>query len=118
MVEIEAKTFQHWRGMNGATAYHLIERHADGWPDISLMMEAWLAANTEALKDAISGLLRFHQEGDDGAELPREYWSPGYREAVECAEALVGPNVDGTGPCLHGSGGQQGSAAPEPSSGD
>lgn len=27
-------------------------------------------------------------------------------------------NVDVTGPCLHGSGGQQGSAAPEPSSGD
>lgn len=48
MTETEAETFQHWRGMNGATAYHLIERHADGWPDISMMMAAWLKANTEA----------------------------------------------------------------------
>lgn len=103
MTETEAKTFQHWRGMNGATAYHLIERHADGWPDISVMMEAWLAANTEALKAAITGLLRFHQEGDDGAELPREYWSPGYREAVETAEALVGSNAQAQAPAVGGS---------------
>jgi hypothetical protein len=57
--------------------------------------EAWeLSAETgcEALKTAITGLLKFHQEGDDGAELPREYWSTGYREAVEIAEALVGSN--------------------------
>ena len=49
------------------------------------------------LRAAIVGLLRFHQEGDDGAELPREYWSPGYREAVEAAEALVGSNDPNSG---------------------
>jgi hypothetical protein len=58
-----------------------------------------LVANAKAgaLKAAITGLLKFHQEGDDGAELPREYWSPGYREAVEHAEALVGSNVEVSG---------------------
>lgn len=56
-----------------------------------------LANEIERLRAAIVGLLRFHQEGDDGAELPREYWSPGYREAVETAEALVGSNLEVTG---------------------
>ena len=93
MTETEAETCQQWRGMAGNTAFHLIERHADGWEDIAMMMEAWHRANTEELRAAITGLLKFHQEGDDGAELPREYWSPGYREAVEVAEALVGSNV-------------------------
>ena len=37
---------QEWTGMDGATAYWLIQRHADGWPDISKMMGEWLAANT------------------------------------------------------------------------
>lgn len=41
----EAKTFQRWEGMDGATAWHLIERHAEGWGDIARMMEAWLQAN-------------------------------------------------------------------------
>lgn len=52
----------------------------------------------DALKAAITGLLKYHQDGDDGAELPREYWSPGYREAVEIAEALVGSNARVEGP--------------------
>ncbi len=36
---------QDWAAMDGATAYHLIERHADGWDDIRLMMTEWLTAN-------------------------------------------------------------------------
>lgn len=36
---------QHWKGMDGATAALLIERHADGWGDTRAMMEAWLKAN-------------------------------------------------------------------------
>lgn len=39
------------------------------------------------------------------------------RERFRITDAAT-PNVDVTGPCLHGSGGQQGSTAPEPSSGD
>jgi len=37
---------QQWKGMDGAIAFHLIERHADGWNDIRKMMEEWLSANT------------------------------------------------------------------------
>ena len=36
---------QDWKGMDGATAWLLINRHADGWGDTRAMMEAWLAAN-------------------------------------------------------------------------
>ena len=37
---------QNWQGMDGATAWHLIDRHADGWADVAKMMGEWLAANT------------------------------------------------------------------------
>ena len=37
---------QKWAEMDGAIAFHLIERHADGWNDIRKMMEEWLSANT------------------------------------------------------------------------
>jgi hypothetical protein len=36
---------QDWAGMDGATAWHLIDRHADGWADVAKMMGEWLAAN-------------------------------------------------------------------------
>ena len=53
----EARTFQHWAGMDGATAFHLIERHSDGWGDVAQMMSAWLEANkTPNVK--LTGLLR------------------------------------------------------------
>lgn len=47
MTREEAQTFQSWRGMDGACAFHLIERHANGWADVARMMDAWLAANRE-----------------------------------------------------------------------
>lgn len=37
---------QQWKGMDGAIAFHLIERHADNLEDIRKMMEEWLSANT------------------------------------------------------------------------
>jgi hypothetical protein len=37
---------QEWKGMTGSCAFLLIERHADGWGDIELMMGEWLAANS------------------------------------------------------------------------
>lgn len=36
---------QGWAGMDGAIAWHLIERHAETWADIRMMMNEWLAAN-------------------------------------------------------------------------
>ena len=41
---------QKWAGMDGAIAFHLIERHADGWNDIRKMMGEWLSANTPQQK--------------------------------------------------------------------
>ena len=45
---------QNWRGMDGAIAFHLIERHADNWADAGKMMREWLDANRaiEAAKEA------------------------------------------------------------------
>lgn len=37
---------QNWEGMDGASAFQIIERHADGWADIGKMMQEWLDANT------------------------------------------------------------------------
>lgn len=37
---------QDWAGMDGATAWHLIHRHADGWGDVGKMMDEWRKANT------------------------------------------------------------------------
>lgn len=47
MTREEAQPLQAWRGMNGASAFQLIERHANGWGDVELMMQAWLDANRE-----------------------------------------------------------------------
>lgn len=47
----EAQTFQSWKGMDGACAFHLIERHANGWGDVGRMMDAWLTANREPPND-------------------------------------------------------------------
>jgi hypothetical protein len=44
---VEANS-QNWAGMDGAVAWHLIDRHADNWADVGKMMDEWLAANTEA----------------------------------------------------------------------
>ena len=36
---------QDWAGMDGATAFHLIERHSDNWSDAHMMMDEWRLAN-------------------------------------------------------------------------
>ena len=51
MTNEEADKCQNWRGMDGAIAWHLIDRHADGWEEIGQMMDAWLRANREPLRD-------------------------------------------------------------------
>ena len=40
----EAENCQKWAELDGATAFHLIERHAVNWADTRLMMDAWLQA--------------------------------------------------------------------------
>lgn len=39
---------QQWKGMDGSTAWHLIDRHADNWADVGKMMDEWLKENSES----------------------------------------------------------------------
>jgi hypothetical protein len=49
---------QQWKGIDGAIAFHLIDRHADSWHEAARMMHAWrdanLPAEAEALRSALS----------------------------------------------------------------
>ena len=56
MTPEEADKYQHWAGMDGAIAWHLIERHADNWDEVGEMMNAWLRANIRKIdKEGITG---------------------------------------------------------------
>lgn len=55
MTREEAQTFQNWAGMDGACAFHLVERHANGWDDVARMMDAWLAANRKTPNARLTG---------------------------------------------------------------
>jgi hypothetical protein len=37
---------QDWKGMDGATAFWLIERHSNNWTDAKKMMNEWFEANS------------------------------------------------------------------------
>lgn len=52
MTPEEADKAQNWLGMDGATAWHLIDRHADNWNEVSELMNAWLRANVLAEREA------------------------------------------------------------------
>ena len=49
------KNSQDWKGMDGATAFWLVERHSNHWDDARLMMEEWLKANTHPVKELNAG---------------------------------------------------------------
>lgn len=44
-------TSQDWARLDGATAFHLIERHADGWSEVGHMMESWRSARQRDSRD-------------------------------------------------------------------
>ena len=48
MTPQEADEYQNWTALDGATAWHLIERHADNWNEVGEMMDAWLRARTKS----------------------------------------------------------------------
>jgi hypothetical protein len=50
----QARVAQLWAGMDGAVAFHLIERHGQGWADIGQMMDAWLEANRGRSASAVA----------------------------------------------------------------
>ena len=46
---------QQWAGMDGATAWHLIDRHADDWSDVGEKMAAWYLAYAQPeIAEAVS----------------------------------------------------------------
>lgn len=48
MTPEQADKAQQWTGMDGATAFLNIERHADDWHEINALMEAWRRAAVAA----------------------------------------------------------------------
>lgn len=66
---------QNWKGMDGAVAYQIIDRHAENWADVRLMMNEWLAANQTnnwitANSNPRPGLNLPHQERADEERQP------------------------------------------------
>jgi len=61
---------QDWKGMDGATAFWLIERHSNYWGDVRLMMEEWLKANTHPAKtltdEELNKAFDYYCETDEG----------------------------------------------------
>jgi len=66
MTPQEADSAQHWSGMDGATAFHLIERHANDWNEAGEMMNAWLRSNVAQALDDVAD-----EEPINGNELAK-----------------------------------------------
>lgn len=50
---VEDINAQSWKGMDGGTAFWLVQRHSEDWSHARRLMEAWLAANAhERARDA------------------------------------------------------------------
>lgn len=80
---------QDWKDIDGAIAWHLIYRHADGWGDTGAMMEAWLAAHVAKARAAI--LEEAAALCDDMEEKPwYGYENPNTFQGAQhkCAEAI------------------------------
>lgn len=48
---------QDWTGLSGATAWHLAERHGEGWAGIGAMMEAWRDAEVQRITAGLAAAL-------------------------------------------------------------
>lgn len=66
---------QNWKGIDGATAWHLIDRHGEGWEGIAQMMEAWRTANQSDLQVIVRSSIHAYKEGRNG-----ESYHPGYTD--------------------------------------
>lgn len=93
----EAQACQRWAGMDGATAWHLIDRHADNWADVGLMMDAWLEANRSLAagkvailydRELVAAMLCNLMAG--GSQFSRDEISSQVALLLEAAKAGVG----------------------------
>jgi hypothetical protein len=62
---------QDWATLDGAAAWHLIERHADNWADIGKMMDEFVAAKLAKHKQAIQEST-LQEISDIGQEIEQE----------------------------------------------
>jgi hypothetical protein len=53
MTDEEADKAQSWRKISPQVAWHLIERHSEGWDDINTLMAAYVRAHINAEREAI-----------------------------------------------------------------
>ena len=60
--EIRYTADQDWAGLSGATAWHLAERHGEGWAGIGAMMEAWRDAEVQRITAGLAADLARAQE--------------------------------------------------------
>ena len=60
--EIRYTADQDWTGLSGATAWHLAERHGEGWAGIGAMMEAWRDAEVQRITAGLAADLARAQE--------------------------------------------------------
>jgi hypothetical protein len=70
---VEDINLQEWKGMDGACAWHLIDRYAEDWHHTARLMNAWLEANREELiaelkalreQEPVAGQCRFDGESE------------------------------------------------------
>lgn len=64
MTPQEAANAQQWRGMDGATAWHLIDRHADNWDDVAVLMGAWANAQIVLVAEILFEALEIMDAND------------------------------------------------------
>lgn len=79
MTNEEADKAQEWRGMDGATAWHLIDRHAEDWHETGEMMNAWLRAAVLAEREACAKVCE---------NLPRKFRSEFDKVSDDCAAEI------------------------------
>lgn len=72
---------QDWAGMHGATAWHLIDRHADAWCEVGAMMNAWLSANVAIEREACAKV------AENACLVDPDGGSPTEEERIVCEEA-------------------------------
>lgn len=83
----EAQACQRWAGMDGATAWHLIDRHADNWADVGLMMDAWLEANRSLAAGKVAPVAWILTRTSDPT-FPRVYMSEGEADRMMATNNL------------------------------
>ena len=66
---------QDWKGVDGAVAWHLMDRHGEGWAHIGQMMDEWAAANAAQFVPVVGDAVAYLLTRDDDKTFPRAFTS-------------------------------------------